>query len=96
MKNYTRDEILDLIGNGQSWSAVVAEFGAMTEQQILAWLEDIYPHDADNADLAQAIYQEVLLSNAARTLGSIKSARKAASSRENGKRGGRPKKHTLN
>lgn len=51
--------------------------------------------DDDANQILNNLWDKYCNGSAARTLGSIKSPRKSASSRENGKKGGRPLKPTL-
>jgi len=55
-------------------------------------LDDIFPGFGTEQDDAKWLLEQIAISNAASILGSIKSERKAAASRKNGKLGGRPKK----
>lgn len=57
---------------------------AESDQEYAQWYVDL-------PSARKAMKEEKIRSNAARALGSIKSPKKAASSRENGKLGGRPK-----
>lgn len=95
---YTRNEIIDLLCQRETWETVRTEFSGMDVQQIqtrLTELGDILGWEIENKpELAKSIEREVSTSLAAAALGSIRTAKKAASSRENGKLGGRPKKQT--
>lgn len=71
------------------YSSKSCECGWAIEQQELK-IREIFPTIADLLDYAQKRIGEKNIM--AKTLGSIKSEKKAKSSRENGKKGGRPKK----
>lgn len=55
-------------------------------------LDDVFPGFGERPDDARWLVDTIRTSQAAATLGSIKSERKAIASRENGKLGGRPRK----
>lgn len=49
-----KHEIVTLLG-GEDWSDVVATFEGMTQEQVLADVNQMFPSE-DNAELAIAIY----------------------------------------
>lgn len=87
---------MDRVG-AEKWADVFTAFNGQSETDILNELQIMFPNEPDaNSELAEAIMTALINSQAAKTIGrkggKATSPAKAASSRENGKRGGRPSK----
>jgi hypothetical protein len=93
--NERQEHIMEHVGGAEKWKDIVDFFGELSETEILAELDKMYPHD-DNDDLAALIAKELNVpmtpAEMGRKGGRSTSAAKQAAARTNGRKGGRPRK----